>query len=389
MGKFKFTARPKGEYKLYGETYASATTIRTWYSLGGNQENNQNVANGFVAPRQPAIQAPQDSGPIIEEVNSDEEMSMVEKLSTTMNNTTITDDFNIEPTEEEPYTILDLDDNPRCSTAKRDRGLRNFDRDFFYGGPDVSAICGEGSVSSQLWTSGNKGVVHFEDVPSSGNGRGSKRNCPTSREVTFITPIRPSDRRYTPPLENKHQGSNNLRRNKSRSAGNINDPDLMESPESEDLDYSDEEDDDFSEADDVEVAYSEDDSSDLDDNELESVREGVRKFHKNAIAKNVKFIDKLRKEGKNAQGINRFSSSSALQIPRAPFHRLVKEIYQDITKQHCRLGKDVIDILQCVSEEYMIDCFKMANVVTAARQKVTLYPRDLRAARKITSMAGP
>ncbi|CEF64368.1 Histone H3 family and Histone-fold domain-containing protein [Strongyloides ratti] len=374
MRKGRFTARPKEQYQIYGETYASANTIGNWFNFGNNKENDRNINNRLSPSSQFAIQAPPNSGPIIEEVNSGDEVDDVEKLSSTMHDTTL-DDHQSELLEGETYDVFDYDNGPLTSTVQRGRNDRNIVHDFFDGEPDISIILQESSTGSQLSSAPNRGVIHFDEVLSTKNSRGSKRSSQNSKGVSFIVPDVTSKRRYTPPLEINDQTPRFFRKSRSNSLGDISNHKLLHgkasnlnlenSPESEDLDYSSDEEDNFSEAEDVEVVYSENDLSDIDDDELESVREDVRKHHKDVIAKNIKFIDKLHRQ-KNSQISEKFSSKMAFNIPRAPFNRLVREIYQD----------------------YLVDCFKMANVVTGAREKATLYPRDMRAARKIMSIGG-
>uniref|UniRef100_A0A0K0E8W7 Histone domain-containing protein n=1 Tax=Strongyloides stercoralis TaxID=6248 RepID=A0A0K0E8W7_STRER len=394
MKKGRFTARPKEQYKIYGETYASADTIGNWFNFEGNKENYQNVANRLNPTSRPAIKAPLNSGPIIEEVNSDDEVDVVGQLSSTMHDTTLEDRYS-GSLREETYDVSDFDMGPLTSTVQRGKSSRNFGNDFFNGDPDISMIFENGSVGSQQSTGPNKGVIHFDDVPSSRGNRGSKRSSQPQKLVSIIAPDKASKRRCTPPLDfatprlsriNRSSSTGDIsnRKNYQKIVGNFS---LSKSSESEDLDYSSEEEDNFSEAEDVEVVYSEGDLSEIDEDELESVRVNVRKHQKDVIAKNIKFIDKLNYQ-RNLQFTNKLSSKLPFNIPRAPFSRLVREICQDFTKTDCRLGKDVVEILQTVSEQYIIDCFKMANVVTGAREKATLYPRDMRAARKIMSISG-
>lgn len=70
-------------------------------------------------------------------------------------------------------------------------------------------------------------------------------------------------------------------------------------------------------------------------------------------------------------------TSTDLLIPRAPFHRLIREILQD-TNSEMRIAGEAVNALQESSEMYITQLFEDATLVTITRKCVTVEPRDLK-----------
>lgn len=70
-------------------------------------------------------------------------------------------------------------------------------------------------------------------------------------------------------------------------------------------------------------------------------------------------------------------NSTGLQIPRAPFHRLTREILQD-TNSEMRIAGEAVDALQESSEMFITQLFEDAKISAIYCKRVTVEPRDLK-----------
>lgn len=70
-------------------------------------------------------------------------------------------------------------------------------------------------------------------------------------------------------------------------------------------------------------------------------------------------------------------NSTGLQISRAPFHRLTREILQD-TNSEMRIAGEAVDALQESSEMFITQLFEDAKISAIYRKRVTVEPRDLK-----------
>lgn len=70
-----------------------------------------------------------------------------------------------------------------------------------------------------------------------------------------------------------------------------------------------------------------------------------------------------------------------LAIPKAAFRRLVAELVQKIeAEQGIRLKRDVYEMLQTASEDYLIDIFRDGQALAIEKGAITLSAKDLRRA---------
>uniref|UniRef100_A0A0N4ZYH4 Histone domain-containing protein n=1 Tax=Parastrongyloides trichosuri TaxID=131310 RepID=A0A0N4ZYH4_PARTI len=390
MKKSKFSSKSKDQYKAYGDNYIPSSILTQAVGYGYSQENNINVAN----QAQPAISY--SSGPIIEEVESEDENVVIEELSTSMIGTNINDESDYLFASHLLETPL-AKSGPIASTAKRPSHVNGGDDliNFFGNNLDVSAIVRESPILSQQ---SNRGVIHYNSNDSSVTFTNSKSNSNSARGVTFALSENKLKRRTPSPINALNKKSKATESNVRGSRINYNSLNVISrsrsrhdsesSVDSEDIDYvSDNDsssDDDEDDSDDSKEDEDDYESLHLGESELMEVRNEVNQFHKDIIQKNLKFIKKLDKD-QNIRGNNRFSSEGSLQIPRAPFNRLVKEIGQNLTGRDCRFGKQALEILQLVSENFIIESFEMGNIIRQTCQRETLYPRDMLAARTVAS----
>mgnify|MGYP001985045023 FL=1 len=80
--------------------------------------------------------------------------------------------------------------------------------------------------------------------------------------------------------------------------------------------------------------------------------------------------------------IRRYQKSTNLLIKRLPFHRLVREITQDI-KGELRYQTVALDALQEASEAYLVGLFEDTNLCAIHAKRVTIQPKDIQLARRI------
>uniref|UniRef100_A0AC35TLQ3 Histone domain-containing protein n=1 Tax=Rhabditophanes sp. KR3021 TaxID=114890 RepID=A0AC35TLQ3_9BILA len=70
-----------------------------------------------------------------------------------------------------------------------------------------------------------------------------------------------------------------------------------------------------------------------------------------------------------------------IEIPKATFTRIVKELVQECTTIHQpRLSPEAISAMKYATEDYMVTFFHKVSICTKLRKAVTLMPRDIHAA---------
>ena len=68
-------------------------------------------------------------------------------------------------------------------------------------------------------------------------------------------------------------------------------------------------------------------------------------------------------------------------LPLAPFARAVRGVLFQFGPY--RLTRDALEALRCATEQYGLDTFQSANLLTRHRDRATLQPKDIRMARRI------
>jgi len=80
--------------------------------------------------------------------------------------------------------------------------------------------------------------------------------------------------------------------------------------------------------------------------------------------------------------IRRYQKTTALQLRKLPFQRLVREIAQDIMKDLRFQGSAVL-ALQEAAEAYLVGLFEDSNLCAIHAKRVTILPKDVQLARRI------
>lgn len=82
--------------------------------------------------------------------------------------------------------------------------------------------------------------------------------------------------------------------------------------------------------------------------------------------------------------IRRLQNTTDFLIPRAPFHRLIREITQRyVGDEPYRYQVAALTALQEAAEAYLIYLFEDTNLCAIHARRVTIMPRDLQLARRI------
>lgn len=81
--------------------------------------------------------------------------------------------------------------------------------------------------------------------------------------------------------------------------------------------------------------------------------------------------------------INTLNQRKGLLMPRAPFARLVREIFQCRSVSVCRITPIALEALQESVEIYLVQMFQDAFRITMNRNQVTLHPKDVELLRYI------
>ncbi|KAK4314257.1 hypothetical protein Pmani_014411 [Petrolisthes manimaculis] len=80
--------------------------------------------------------------------------------------------------------------------------------------------------------------------------------------------------------------------------------------------------------------------------------------------------------------IRHYQKTTQLLIPKLPFSRVVKEILQSFCPNY-RLQSLALTALQEAAECYVMGVLEMANLCSIHSRRVTIYPVDIRLARRI------
>ena len=88
--------------------------------------------------------------------------------------------------------------------------------------------------------------------------------------------------------------------------------------------------------------------------------------------------------GTVAHEIRRYQKSTELLIRKLPFNRLVREIAQDF-KTDLRFQPQAIGALQEAAEAYLVGLFEDTNLCGIHAKRVTIMPKDIQLARRMTT----
>lgn len=80
--------------------------------------------------------------------------------------------------------------------------------------------------------------------------------------------------------------------------------------------------------------------------------------------------------------IRHYQKTGNLLIPKLPFSRVVREIFQEFGK-NMRIQELALMALQEAAETYLVSLLEVANLCSIHAKRVTLYPKDIRLARRI------
>lgn len=94
--------------------------------------------------------------------------------------------------------------------------------------------------------------------------------------------------------------------------------------------------------------------------------------------------------------IRALQKTTNLLIPRAPFHRLVREVTQKIQAENCGEGNNdqfdykyqiaALQALQEAAESYLVTLFEDAYLCTIHAKRVTLFTKDIELCRRLRRM---
>ena len=80
--------------------------------------------------------------------------------------------------------------------------------------------------------------------------------------------------------------------------------------------------------------------------------------------------------------IRKYQKSTELLLRKMPFQRLVREIAQDF-RSWLRFQSSAILALQEATESYITGLFEDTNLVAIHAKRVTIFPKDMKLARRI------
>ena len=80
--------------------------------------------------------------------------------------------------------------------------------------------------------------------------------------------------------------------------------------------------------------------------------------------------------------IRRYQKSTELLLRKLPFQRLVRELAQNI-RSELRFQSSAIEALQQASEAYLTGLFEDTNLIAIHAKRCTIFPKDMRLARRI------
>jgi histone H3 len=89
------------------------------------------------------------------------------------------------------------------------------------------------------------------------------------------------------------------------------------------------------------------------------------------------------KKSKALKEIMRYQKSTELLIKKLPFQRLVREIAQD-SKTDLRFASTAMAAVQEAAEAFLIQLLENSNLAAIHSKRVTVMPKDLQLARRIS-----
>jgi len=71
-------------------------------------------------------------------------------------------------------------------------------------------------------------------------------------------------------------------------------------------------------------------------------------------------------------------------IPRAPFLRVLRELFADTFKKDYRLEGSAVEALRDAAEKFIVTLFEDANLCCIHANRVTVIPKDFKLALRLT-----
>ena len=81
--------------------------------------------------------------------------------------------------------------------------------------------------------------------------------------------------------------------------------------------------------------------------------------------------------------IRRYQKTTDLLLRKLPFQRLVRDVVRDDLGLQLRFQSPALLALQEAAEAYLVGLFEDTNLLALHAKRVTIYPRDMRLARRI------
>jgi len=81
--------------------------------------------------------------------------------------------------------------------------------------------------------------------------------------------------------------------------------------------------------------------------------------------------------------IRKYQKSTDLLIPRLPFQRLVKDIFQGLFLKQYRIQASALEALQEVAEAYLVSTFEMSQICAYHGSRLTVYKKDMQLVRRL------
>lgn len=112
---------------------------------------------------------------------------------------------------------------------------------------------------------------------------------------------------------------------------------------------------------------------------------------------NITFETQEKKKRRRKQGtvaikqIKYYQETTALLLRALPFHRVVREIVENVSPEHLniRWKASALIALQEATEAFMVAVFEDTNKAAIHAKRVTIRPEDLHLVRDIRSSANP
>jgi len=87
--------------------------------------------------------------------------------------------------------------------------------------------------------------------------------------------------------------------------------------------------------------------------------------------------------------IRKYKQVQNLTLRKLPFQRLVREIANKISSNSYRWTSKSLEVLQSVTEDYMVNLLEDAYLCTMHAKRVTLMSKDISLARRIRGITDP